>query len=475
MLCKKKPYNGVKPYIFFSYCHEDADRVYPIIEDLICAGYRIWYDEGINSDADGIEVIAGKLSDSAVCIAAISSKSTQSHSCRNEIAFIIQNNKHLISLQLEEFILPLGISLQLASTQMIKVYEYPKDELLSKICCCEALNVCLRDEIESEETQWNAWEISDFEPDETILHQDDEAIARIRAEEETQWNAWGISDFEPDETILHQEDEAIARIRAEEETQWNAWEISDFEPDETILHQEDEATVLNLYGSNEYSGNTIIEEVANVPVFIRLNTNELFLGKYPLTSIGRSRSECDIYFETVKTMTSHHVDVIIHNNHHFIIDRNSANGTYINGERLDKGERAEIQYYAEVNLSRSEPFFIAFDKYAKWIKENMCLICLISLETREKLYLFDNETILGRSFPWASGAMTSKMIGRQHAIISYVNNQCYLTDQSHNGSYVNDKKIESYKAVLLKDGDRICLGKENFVFRYSVLKEGIIV
>ena len=44
-------------------------------------------------------------------------------------------------------------------------------------------------------------------------------------------------------------------------------------------------------------------------------------------------------------MTSHHADVIIHDGRKFIIDRNSANGTYVNHERLEGGSRTEIQNF----------------------------------------------------------------------------------------------------------------------------------
>ena len=225
---------------------------------------------------------------------------------------------------------------------------------------------------------------------------------------------------------------------------------------------------------DEYSDYTVLENSRNPPVFVRLNSDELFIGNYPLTSIGRSRSECDIYFESAKTMTSHHADVVIHDGHCFIIDRNSANGTFVNGERLEKDGRAEIQNYAEIGLSKTETFFVAFGRYADRIRENMYLISLSSVETREKLYLFENEIILGRSFPWASGAMTNKMIGRQHAVFHISDYQFYLTDKSRNGTYLNGERIESDKPVLLKNGDRLRFGNEHFIFSHHVLKEGII-
>ena len=42
MKCRATPYQGQEPFAFFSYCHKDSDRVYPLIEELTELGYRIW-------------------------------------------------------------------------------------------------------------------------------------------------------------------------------------------------------------------------------------------------------------------------------------------------------------------------------------------------------------------------------------------------------------------------------------------------
>ncbi len=47
MTCSFRPYEGNEKYIFVSYAHVDGDIVYPIIERLHDAGFRIWFDEGI--------------------------------------------------------------------------------------------------------------------------------------------------------------------------------------------------------------------------------------------------------------------------------------------------------------------------------------------------------------------------------------------------------------------------------------------
>lgn len=143
MICRLKPYEGDKPYIFFSYCHEDEKIVYPIVEMLGEAGYRIWYDEGIHAGADWPEVIARHLSACTACMVAISKSSVSSHNCRNEMTFAIEHKKRLVTIQIEDFVLPLGIQLQLASTHQIKMKDYQGDALVLKLKDNDIIKDCI--------------------------------------------------------------------------------------------------------------------------------------------------------------------------------------------------------------------------------------------------------------------------------------------------------------------------------------------
>ena len=59
-VCEKpcEAYEGDEPYIFVSYAHDDAKRVYPAVKDLFEAGWRLWYDEGIKTTQRYLPVIA---------------------------------------------------------------------------------------------------------------------------------------------------------------------------------------------------------------------------------------------------------------------------------------------------------------------------------------------------------------------------------------------------------------------------------
>ena len=61
MNCLSKPYEGDKPYLFFSCSPSDAATVYPIIDRLCLHGYRVWFDDGSNPGEAGLDVIADHL------------------------------------------------------------------------------------------------------------------------------------------------------------------------------------------------------------------------------------------------------------------------------------------------------------------------------------------------------------------------------------------------------------------------------
>ncbi len=127
MKCNAKPYEGKEPYIFFSYCHENADQVYPIIEQMARDRYRIWYDDGLHPGDEWPDQIAEMLSRCEVCIAALSQKFTESHNCKNELTFAINNKKELLVIKLEDFPMSMGMQFQLANTQHIEKYQYASE------------------------------------------------------------------------------------------------------------------------------------------------------------------------------------------------------------------------------------------------------------------------------------------------------------------------------------------------------------
>ena len=144
--CSAKPYEGNEKYIFVSYCHKDKDKVFPIIEQLVKDGYRIWYDEGIDPGSEWPEIIAQHLNDCSSFFAFVTNNSLNSHNCRRELNFALLKQKHFISIMLEPVNMSYGTQMQLSATQSIFKYKIDnEDEFYNKIYNTSLLDVCKGD------------------------------------------------------------------------------------------------------------------------------------------------------------------------------------------------------------------------------------------------------------------------------------------------------------------------------------------
>ena len=136
-------YEGTENYIFISYAHKDAAKVFPVMEQLYRRGYRIWYDDGIAPGSEWPEDIARHLNSSAMVIAFVSPNSMASVNCRREINFALSKEKPFLSVVMEPTEMPLGMELQLSAQQSVLRHNYREEEaFLEKICACPGLAPC---------------------------------------------------------------------------------------------------------------------------------------------------------------------------------------------------------------------------------------------------------------------------------------------------------------------------------------------
>ena len=111
------PYRGAEPYIFISYAHRDADRVWPIVAKLQLDGYRVWYDEGIDPGTEWDENIASHVTGCGYFLAFLSENYLRSDNCKDELNFARDLGKKQVLIYLEDVELPAGISLRFGRLQ----------------------------------------------------------------------------------------------------------------------------------------------------------------------------------------------------------------------------------------------------------------------------------------------------------------------------------------------------------------------
>ena len=140
------PYEGDAPYIFISYAHSDGPRVFPIIEKMDAAGFRIWYDDGIAPGSEWPENIADHLNRCNVFLAFLSNTSIDSPNCRREINYALSKRKGFLGVLLEKTDMSPGMELQLASQQCILRYNFRTEEdFMKKLTGSAILNPCRKE------------------------------------------------------------------------------------------------------------------------------------------------------------------------------------------------------------------------------------------------------------------------------------------------------------------------------------------
>lgn len=75
------------------------------------------------------------------------------------------------------------------------------------------------------------------------------------------------------------------------------------------------------------------------------------------------------------------------------------------------------------------------------------------------------EFAIGRLEGQVDWVLRNRAVGKVHALITYRDGAYRLTDlNSRNGTYLNDKRIDSNKEYELRDGDRISFANSDYVF-----------
>lgn len=137
------PYEGSQEYIFVSYSHQDREKVLVILKKLDQAGFRVWYDEGIEWGSEWPASIAMHLNRCAVLMAFHSRNSVSSTNCRQEINYALKYHKSIISVYLEEVELEPGVDMQLTLFQSTYPYQYAdQQEFFSRLIETRLLQCC---------------------------------------------------------------------------------------------------------------------------------------------------------------------------------------------------------------------------------------------------------------------------------------------------------------------------------------------
>lgn len=100
---------------------EDKAIIYPILELMDQVGFRLWYDQGIESSSEWPKVVAKHLQKSSTVLFCLSKNFTASTNCLDELFYAKDNIPNRITLFLNNN-LQLAVELQLALVRQQKIY-----------------------------------------------------------------------------------------------------------------------------------------------------------------------------------------------------------------------------------------------------------------------------------------------------------------------------------------------------------------
>lgn len=97
-----EPYEGPEPYLFISYSHADADRVYPILNRLDQEKFRIWFDDTMEVGEDFREELRIRIENCAALVLFVSTASMESKYCGMELITAFKNDVKIYPVYVEE-------------------------------------------------------------------------------------------------------------------------------------------------------------------------------------------------------------------------------------------------------------------------------------------------------------------------------------------------------------------------------------
>lgn len=490
MLCRVRPYDGTEPFLFFSYCRKNADEVYPIIEQMVCDGYRIWYDDGIKPGDDWLEVIADHLHRSHAVIVALTEEAAQSHNCRNEMNFAMEFHKPVVSVLLKDFAMPKALKLQLGITQYMRKYEFAQQaafyEALYRASCmadCRGPKQVL-DRKRTQMFEEEQLRAQEEKGKQQLLEQKQLAKAALEvgdrpekasppADADEQAVQKPISLAE-ENVPLENREEPVDRESCTDEAAALQAEQKDMpcspEPpvavkvcDDQKAFQADQSKKLTDLPETADEKRT---EQKDMPcaMLVHVRNGRRYLISKAVVRIGRMREECDLSFPDNKKMSRHHADILFLQGRYYLLDQKSLNHVYINGVQLEEGEQRELRCFDEIMMAQEQLFFVS-DAALHELMQAGTIAFLRREHGVERLWIENGNLILGRSQGAEGNGLADIKISRKHAEIRCYGTHHYIKDLgSTNGTFVNEHRLAKGQECLLKNMDMLRLGDTSLQF-----------
>ncbi len=117
-----------------------------------------------------------------------------------------------------------------------------------------------------------------------------------------------------------------------------------------------ETTVLGTGG--QIGETTVLSQMNNQnvirPTLIRCKTNERIPIDKPVFRIGKERSYVDYFIGDNTAISRSHANILSHDGAYYIVDTNSTNHTYVNGQMIQSNVETKLVHGTKLQLSNEE-------------------------------------------------------------------------------------------------------------------------
>lgn len=153
------------------------------------------------------------------------------------------------------------------------------------------------------------------------------------------------------------DDEDATGLLAEEDEDTGL--LNESESEATGLLQDDEENTGLLVEESDDDTGLLIEDNVHYPRLYRVLTNEYININKPVFRLGKERSYVDYFVTNNNAVSRSHADIITRGGRYFVLDLNSKNKTYINGQVLPAQCECEICAGNRLSLGNEEFIFNA--------------------------------------------------------------------------------------------------------------------
>lgn len=89
----------------------------------------------------------------------------------------------------------------------------------------------------------------------------------------------------------------------------------------------------------------------SVPALVRIKTGTVYPISKPVFKLGSDKKTCDLVVDNNYFISRNHADILCKNNRYYVIDRNSTNKTFVNGNIIPAQTEIEIVFGTKIHLA----------------------------------------------------------------------------------------------------------------------------